>query len=168
MKSKKKIIVNEDIESLGAPDLTTEQQAENLEAYRQFRTLSEARRTDKDRLKAQLIQLKYLMEDNMKADELDYDFSYFLQEYINRIELKNKEFAHEIDVDPTLLSQILNKRRKPNEQFIVRLELHSNANFPAIMWYRILEKEREHELMHDMNLRREQNRHIKRRLNISF
>ena len=67
------------------------------------------------------------MEDYVKQNEYkeDYDFSYFLNEYIDRLEIKMKEFAGEIDVKPTELSQIIHRHRFPSQKFIVRLEIHS-------------------------------------------
>lgn len=170
MKTMKRKNREEVLEVFMTPEMTEEQRQENLEAFRAFRQQAEDKQTSKQRLKARLLQLKYLMEDYLKTNALPdfYDFSFFLQEYINRLDRKNKEFADEINVPETLLSQIINKHRKPNEEFIIRLELHSNKNFPAIMWYRVLEKEREFELMNDMKLRREQSKHVKRRLEFSI
>lgn len=55
------------------------------------------------------------MEDYLNADTFDenFYFGYFLKEYIQRLEKKSKEFAEEINIDPTELSQVINKHRKP-------------------------------------------------------
>ena len=81
---------------------------------------------------------------------------------------KNKDFASDIDIDETELSQILNQHRKPREKIIIRLELHSNKTIPAITWFRLLEKEKEHEILTDNSLRRTESRHVKNRLQLSI
>lgn len=173
MKSRKNMNRKEAIEvteSFISPELTQNQNEENLSALRDYRSKIESKRTQKDKLIVQLLQLKYLMHDylnNRNSNDI-YHFGFFVKEYINRIERKNKEFANEIGIEPSLLSQIINRHRKPSEEFIIRLELHSNKNFPAIIWYRLFEKEREKEIMNDIELRNQLKKDIKHKLEISF
>lgn len=114
--------------------------------------------------------MKFLIEDYIRSDSFDknFHFGYFLKEYISRLEKKNKEFAQEINVDPAELSQIINKHRKPTEKLIFRLEIHSNKNFPALMWFKVLEKERAYELLHDRSIIEEEKKHVKRKLGFSL
>jgi len=110
------------------------------------------------------------MEDYIKQNEFkeDYDFSYFLNQYIDKLEIKMKEFAGEIDVKPAELSQIIHKHRFPNQKFIVRLEIHSNKNFPAVIWHKLIEKEKNYHLQNDTNLRVSQSKHVKSKLDFTF
>ncbi|MGV8091475.1 MAG: hypothetical protein AB2L24_06360 [Mangrovibacterium sp.] len=66
------------------------------------------------------------------------------------------------------MSQVINRHRKPAEKLIFRLEIHSNRNFPAIMWFKLLEKERVYELLHNRNLIDNEEKHVKQRLEFSF
>ena len=51
---------------------------------------------------------------------------------------------------------------------VIRLELHSNNNIPAITWYRLLEKDKEYQLMSNLRLRKEESKHVKRKLEFSL
>jgi plasmid maintenance system antidote protein VapI len=146
------------------------QREESLESFQKFRRETESRRSPKDKLISQLLQLRFLMEDYVKTDSYNtnYNFAYFLKEYIGRQQKKHKEFAHEIQVDPTELSQIINRRRPPSEKLIIRLEIHSNKSFPAIMWFKTIQMEKAFELVHDQELRETEHKHVKGKLAFSF
>ena len=141
-----------------------------LSEFRKFREKVKSAQTEKDKTISQLLQLKFLIEDYLNTDTFneDFYFGYFLKEYIHRLEKKNKEFAEEIDIDPTELSQVINKHRKPTEKLVFRLEIHSNKNFPATMWFRLLEKERIYELLHDKNIINSEKKYVKQKLEFSF
>lgn len=167
----KKYTSEEIAESFVFPnELNPLERNQSLEAFRTWRKTNDLSRSIKSKLMTQLLQLRFVMEDYIKEKgyKEDYDFSYFLKEYINRLELKNKEFADEIDVSPTELSQIINKHRPPNEKFIIRLEIHSNMNFPATIWYKLIEKERAFHLLNNRQLRISESKHVKSKLNFSF
>ncbi|HVI44351.1 MAG TPA: hypothetical protein VM802_05760 [Chitinophaga sp.] len=119
---------------------------------------------------SQLLQLKFQIEDYIKSTQFnkDFYFGYFLNEYISILNRKKKDFAQEIEVDPAELSQIINKHRKPTEKIIFRLEIHSNRNFPALLWFKVLEKERAYELMYNRQIIEEEKEHVKRKLEFSF
>lgn len=153
------------------PDLTTEKERkEKLAAFQTYRKSISNKYTEKDRLAFQLLQLKFLIEDYLKTDDYNqsYTFGFFLKEYISRLDKKNKEFAEDIDIDATELSQIINRHRAPSEKIIIRLEIHSNNNFPALLWLKLLEKEKAYELMHNLKIRKDQAKHVKRKLQLSF
>ena len=141
-----------------------------LAEFRKFRKEIANKRAEKNKVIAQMLQLKFLIEDYLKADTFnkDYYFGYFLKEYINRLEKKNNQFADEINVNPTELSQIINKHRKPTEKLIFRLEIHSNRNFPAIMWFKLLEKDRAYELIHNKGIIDGEKKHVKKGLAFSL
>lgn len=151
-------------------DLDLAQRKQSLEIFQNWRKNNELNRSVKSKLITKLLQLKFVMEDYVKQNEYkeDYDFSYFLNEYIDRLEIKMKEFAGEIDVKPTELSQIIHRHRFPSQKFIVRLEIHSNKNFPAVIWHKLIEKERNYHLQNDTNLRLSQSKHVKSKLDFTF
>src|SRR5450432_2981781 len=137
MKSYKKLEVKYNTEELAEsfifPNDDKKAKESSLELFRQYRRKADLKRTPQDKLVSQLLQLRFLMEDYLKTKTLDtkYNFGYFLEEYITILDKKKKVFAEEIDIDPTELSQIINRHRLPNEKIMIRLELHSNSNFPA-------------------------------------
>lgn len=141
-----------------------------LSEFRDLRKKITDKQSEKSKTISLLLQLKFLIEDYLEASSFNknYYFGYFLKEYIARLEKKNKEFAAEIDVDPTELSQVINKHRKPTDKLIYRLEIHSNKNFPALMWFKLLEKERAYELLHNRGMIENEKKHVKRKLEFSF
>ncbi|PSL48707.1 helix-turn-helix protein [Chitinophaga niastensis] len=160
----KKYKPEEIAQSFVFPDTSGKKEAK-LEAFQQFRQKADAKRTEKDKIIAQLLQLKFQIEDyiNTEVFNKSQHFGFFLKEYIERLEKKNKEFASEIDIDPTELSQIINKHRAPTEKLIIRLEIHSNKSFPAIMWFKLIEKEKAYELIHDKEIRNRESKHVKQK-----
>lgn len=148
----------------------SDDQAALLKEFRKIRKEISERQTEIDKLISQLLQLRYQLEDYLESMSFnkEYNFGYFLKEYIERQEKKKKEFADEINVDPTELSQVINKHRKPTEKLIYRLDIHSNKNFPALLWFRLLEKERAYELSHNRSLIDKEEKYVKNRLEVVF
>jgi hypothetical protein len=144
----------------------TDKEKQEEEGFWQERRKQFENRSPQQKIYAKLLQLKFQLEDYV--DSNDYkaalNFGYFLNEYVNRQEKPDKEFAADIDVKPTVLSQYLNNHRKPPEKFVIRLELHSNGMIPALSWFRLLQKDKEHEIMTDAGIRKEESKHIKNRL----
>ena len=117
-------------------------------------------------LLTQLLQLRYQIESYL--DNPDYDvqqsFSFYLKSYLNFLNKKNKQFAQDIDIAETELSQILNQHRKPSEKLFIRLEIHSNKIIPAIAWFKLSEREKEYEIMTNNSLRVKELNHVKNKL----
>jgi len=158
-------------ESLVFPGTKTPTEREAvLSEFRKFRKKITDTQTKESKTISKLLQLKFLMEDylNTGTYNKNFCFGYFLKEYIQRLGKKNKEFAQEIGADATELSQVINRHRKPSEKLIFRLEIHSNRNFPAIIWFKLLEKEQVYELLHNRNLIDNEEKHVKQRLAFSF
>ncbi|SFD87640.1 hypothetical protein SAMN05518672_103642 [Chitinophaga sp. CF118] len=158
-------------ESYVFPDTSSkEEKEEKLTALKQHFEEVKSKYSDDDKLLFQLLQLKFLIQDYLKSDLFNklYTFGFFLQEYITRINRKNKDFAAEIDIEPAELSQIINKHRSPSEKIMIRLGIHSNNNFPAHLWFKLLEKERVYELLHNDKLKEVESHHVKRKLEFSF
>jgi plasmid maintenance system antidote protein VapI len=141
-----------------------------LSEFRTFRKKISTEQSEESKVISKLLQLKFLIEDYITTNSSNgnFDFGYFLQEYIKRLEKKNNQFANEIGVDPAELSQVINKHRKPTEKFILRLDIHSNNNFPAAMWLKLLAKERVYELEHNKQIINNEKRYVKQKLQFSF
>lgn len=149
---------------------TPAQKDEALSLLWEYRKKRSDEQTEKEKLAMQVMQLKFLMEDYISTSEYNekLTFGFFLKEYISLLEIKNKDFAENICIKPTELSHYLSNRRRPSEELIVRLEIHSNKNIPAIYWYKILEKEHEHELITDMQMRKQERKNVKNKLEFTL
>lgn len=136
--------------------------------------LAEARKklrlkvSEQQKLHALVLQLRYRIEDyaNSSIYDKNLNFSYFLRSYIQLQYPTNKDFARDINLNETELSQILNNHRAPSENTIIRLELHSNHIINAVNWYKLLEKTKIHELQTDTALRKREEKFVKRRLQV--
>lgn len=143
--------------------LTATQKAESDLVLAEKRKEIQDSVTSKQVLLSRLLQLKYQIEDYLENSDYNtsLSFGYFLRSYLKTLNKKNKEFADDIDIAETELSQILNKHRNPSEKVIIRLELHSNKILPAIIWYRLIEKEKEHEILTNSDLRAKEKNHVR-------
>lgn len=167
----KKNTPKEIAESLVFPGHTNRKEREKqLDDFRALRKHLSNKQTPESQRKSQLLQLKFTIEDYLQSQDIirEFFFGYFLKEYITRIEKKNKEFAIEINVDPTELSQVINRHRKPTDKLIYRLDIHSNKNFPALLWFAVLEKERAIELSEDDTIINKERAHVKHKLEFSI
>ncbi|MGP8216515.1 MAG: hypothetical protein ACLQQ4_13185 [Bacteroidia bacterium] len=125
--------------------------------------------TAQEKLQLCLLQLKFKMEDYFR--HADYSptnsFGHYLQEYVKVLNRKNKDFASEIGLEETELSQLINGHRNPNEKILYRLEIHSHGIIPAIIWYRLLEKKNEHEIISDKAGRKNESSQVKNVVKVS-
>ncbi len=95
--------------------------------------------------KAKLLQLKLKMEEYIKNPVYDNQsyFSIFLKIYIDSIYARRSTFAKDINVAPVSLSQVINNHRDPNEEFIMKLMIHSEkvyknvCEFHKKTWYQV-------------------------------
>lgn len=148
------------------PDLPDEDIREADKEFSARRVEQLKKRSEEDRYYARIMQLKYLMEDYIETEEYreEYTFGYFLREYIHSLNKSISVFSDDIGLHNTKLSRLLNNRDEPNDKILVRLEVHSGNTIPAIVWFRLIEKERGRILENNQQLRREESRHVKRKL----
>ncbi|MDR2237322.1 MAG: helix-turn-helix transcriptional regulator [Chryseobacterium sp.] len=127
-------------------------------------------RTHRQKMYSGLLQLKFQLEDYINSSQYveALSFGFFLNEYVSRQDKKDKDFAVEVDVKPAVLSQYINNHRKPTDEFIIRLELHSNGMIPAISWFKVIQKDKEHEIMTNQKLRDQESKHVKNRLGFAY
>ncbi len=118
--------------------------------------------TKEDHLRADLLQVKYQMEDVIES--LEYQgtrhFGYFLSAYIRAVQKKQKEFAAEISIDETRLSRIIHNKEFPNDELFIRLELHSNNTIPALSWFLLAEKEKAYNISTNKELRKREKKNV--------
>ena len=106
-------------------------------------------------IKAKLLQLKLKMEEFLSKPlekESNY-FTDFLTNYIDTIYDKRNKFAEDIGISAVKLSQVLNNHREPQDEFMLRLMVHSEKVYENICpfgnenWYKIYFHEKVYETM---------------------
>lgn len=148
---------------------TVKQQQEADRALAEARRKSQAEMTEDQKIKLNLYQLKFQLEDYLKEEyNPALNFGHFLDRYLKILNKKKKEFAAEIQIHETLLSHLISNRREPNDSILIRLELHSNKIIPAIDWYKLAEKEKEHQIRTDNSLRERESPFVTHRLQLTF
>ncbi|SDE65233.1 hypothetical protein SAMN05216464_108100 [Mucilaginibacter pineti] len=127
-------------------------------------------RSPREKIFSKLLQLKFQLEDYIGSNDYkeSLNFGYFLNEYVSRQDKKDKEFASEVDVTPAVLSQYINNHRKPKDEFVIRLELHSNGMIPALSWFKLVQKDKEHEIKTNSDWRRDESKHVKNRIEMLY
>ncbi len=149
--------------------LTAEEKKEDSDFWTTRKEQFESR-SPQQKMYSKLMQLKFQLEDYIDSSQYKeaLSFGYFLNEYVNRQDKKDKQFAHEVDVTPAVLSQYINNHRKPKDEFVIRLELHSNGMIPAISWFKLIQKDKEHDINTNQELRLEESKHVKNRLEFAY
>jgi plasmid maintenance system antidote protein VapI len=148
--------------------LTSKQQREADVQLAEHRAKRRAEMTEAEKLNLRLLQLKFRLEDYITGEQYnpEYTFGYFLEQYLQLTNRKKKEFAEDIQIHDTQLSQMLKDRREPNNSIMVRLELHSNNTIPAVSWFKLLEKEKAYQLKTDKSLRDKESRFVTHNLQL--
>ena len=144
-------------------ELTKAQKKSADEELREMRKKLKTAHTSEVKIVSNLLQLKFQIEDYLNNPGYDNEltFGHFLKDYLRSLNKKNKDFANDIAISEAELSQILNKHRDPSEKIMIRLELHSNQTIPATIWYKLLEKEKEHKLATNLQMRLEVKNNVK-------
>lgn len=96
-------------------------------------------------IRMKLLQLKLRMQEFLKQPVYDHRnyFSEFLESYIDTIYSKRSQFAKDIDITPVRLSQVINNHREPQDEFILKLMIHSEkiykdvCEFHKETWYQV-------------------------------
>lgn len=88
------------------------------------------KQTPLDRIRYELISLKFQMESYISNEEPSpiVEVGEFLRKYLKAIKIKNKEFANYIDLEESNLSSIIRGRRKINIDLAFKLGQVFNLN----------------------------------------
>jgi plasmid maintenance system antidote protein VapI len=146
--------------------LTAKQKKEAAAQLATARKRTQAEMTDETKFSLNAFGLRFRIEDYLKEDIFDPErtFGSFLKMYVQLMEKKRKDFAEDISIDETLLSQLINGHRLPPDYVAIRLELHSNNKIPAVLWIRLVEKQRLHEIANNKELRKKENPFVRNKL----
>ena len=126
--------------------------------------------SEEEKLSINLLQLRLQLEDYLANQDYysSMRFGPILKRYLEILKKKRVDFAREIDIHETLLSQLINNHRHPNDSIVIRLELHSNKSIPAEYWFRLVEKERIHAIRTNLKLRKEEKAHVSNRIAVQI
>ena len=85
-----------------------------------------------------LLQLKLQMESYITNPESSSGplFAEFLKTYVDTLYKRRKDFAADLSIDPMMLSQVLNNHRDPQDTFMYRLIIHSEASFKGLTGFK--------------------------------
>lgn len=150
--------------------LTAKQKKEAAEQLAAARKKTQEGMTESTKLGLQLYHLKFQLEDYLQSTAFNPELTFgcFLKKYVELLNKKRKEFAEEISIDETLLSQLINNHRLPPDYIAIRLELHSDNIIPASYWIRLVEKQRLHEITTDKELRKREMKYVHGKLTIKL
>lgn len=150
--------------------LSSKETKDSVDQLNQARKNKKEQLSESQALYARVKQLQFQMEDYAKSEvyKEELNFANFLRKYIRLRYKIQKDFAKDIRISPTELSSILTNGRPPGKKMIVRLELHSNNAIPAVSWYKLWEKQKEHELKTDKNIRIQEQKNVQNRLVYDF
>jgi plasmid maintenance system antidote protein VapI len=146
--------------------LTAKQKKEAAVQLAAARKRTQAEMTDETKFSLNAFGVRFRIESYLKQETFDPEITFgsFLKMYVELMEKKRKEFAEEISIDETLLSQLINGHRLPPDYVAIRLELHSNKIIPATHWIRLVEKQRLHEIANDKELRKKEEPFVHKKL----
>ncbi len=139
-------------------DLTAEEKAKADIELKDLRMSRLKQMIDKQKLYADLLRLKFKMEDCIHHENEDtlFSFGVFLQEYLHILNKKQIDFANEINLHPTKLNQIINDKTNPNIALAYRLEKHSGGFITALLWWRLAAKKIELNILNDYSTRKKE------------
>jgi transcriptional regulator with XRE-family HTH domain len=148
--------------------LTAKQRQAADQQLAQHRANRRMKMTGVEKLNVNLLQLKFRLVDYIGSESYNplFTFGYFLEQYLQLINRKKKDFAGDIQIHESQLSQILKNRREPSESVLIRLELHSNNTIPAIDWFKLLEKEKGYQLKTNRSLREKEMQYVSHSLQL--
>lgn len=136
-------------------DLTEEEQEEANRKLKAFRLKLLSERTEAQRLYSDLLRFRYQLEECIDHQGYDEKMNVGVQveEYGRILKKTKKQLSQELNDHYTKLSRIINNRESPNVEFMYRLEEHSGGLVPAIVWWKLLIKKQEHEIVMDQKTR---------------
>ena len=132
-------------------DLSPEDKAAADTELRVLRMQRLRQMTDQQRLLADLLRLKFEMEDYVRLGVYteQHSFGAYLQRYLKLLDLKQHQFAQEIGLHPTKVNQLIKGRVEANIGLTFRLEKHTGGIIPATLWWKLIARKIEDAIAKD-------------------
>lgn len=104
--------------------------------------------SEKERLFSSILSLKYNMKSYLSRTqfEAENNFGNYLKKYLKIVGRTQKKLAEEINIHPSRLSRIISGKESVGKSLAYRLERHSGDLIPAILWWKIFQREIELEI----------------------
>jgi len=143
--------------------LTEEEKKKADQELWEFRKKRLQEMTPEEKIYSGLLQIKYQIKAYVESEYYDENkgVSTYLREYMRVVAKTQKELAEDIAVHPTRLSRILNEKEKLSLAIAYRLEGHAGDLIPAILWWKLMQKEVEHEIRTDEKIRKREKKRVK-------
>ena len=161
---KKKYSKKELAESFYVPkEMTPKEKKQSNEEIWNIRKKLLQEMSPEDKIYSGLLRLKYQIKDYLDNNVYDENKSVatFLKEYMKVLNKKQKDLSVDLDIHKTRVSRILNNRERISLQLAYRLEIHSGNLIPAILWWKLVQKEIEKEIKEDKKERKKEKRKVK-------
>lgn len=161
----KKQYTNEEIaDSMIIPaDLNKKEKKELNQEMRQIRFKKLREMTEKDKILADIMRLRFEIENYLKKNNFSFDktFGKYLEEYIRIIKKTRKEISEDLSIHYTKLSRIVNDKEEPNIELAYRLAKHSANLIKAELWWKLMIKKQEFILLKDTETRKKEEAKVK-------
>jgi plasmid maintenance system antidote protein VapI len=143
-------------------ELTPAQKKEAAAYLAAARKKSQQEMTEEVRVNLNQISIRGRIDDCLQKEKYDPEmsFAYWLKKYVDVLDIKRKDFAQQIGIDETLLSQLINGHRLPPDYIAIRLEIHSDKLIPADRWYKLVSLEKQHYIKTDQEIRKKQRKYV--------
>jgi hypothetical protein len=152
----------EQAEAYVFPANLTEEERRIMNAeMKELRMQQLAQMSKEEKIWGQILGLKYRMARYARQSAYNqlFTFGIYLQEYLHWSEKTPAELASEIQWQPAKLNLILSDKVTPPMSLMYRLEKHSGALIPALLWWQLVTKKMEYDIQNDTkNRKREGNK----------
>ena len=163
-KLKEKYTDEEIVDSLIIPaDLSEEEKKELAKEMKEIRLQKLRVSTEKDRILADVMRLRFQIEDYVKKGKFSFDqtFGKYLEEYIRILKKSRREIAEDLAIHYTKLSRIINDKEEPNIELSYRLEKHSGNLIRAELWWRLMIKKQAFVISRDEETKKAEQKKVK-------
>jgi len=123
---------------------------------------------DKEKIYADLISLKFKLIEyiNLGIFSEYYQFSEFLNRYINILNTSKRKLATDLSIHETQFSRLVNNKENPGIGILYRIEEHSNKIIPASLLWKIVNMKLADEIEGNTTERRKQSKLVKNKLKL--
>lgn len=140
-KLKKKYSDQEIVDStIISADLIAKEKTELAKEMKEFRLQKLRETTEEDRILADVMRLRFQIEDYIKKGKFSFNFTFakFLEEYIRILKKSRREISNDLSLHYTKLSRIINDKEEPNIELTYRLEKHSGHLIKTDLWWKLI------------------------------
>lgn len=143
-------------------ELTASEEAQAHKTFADLRMQRKASMSDKEQLLSSLLHFKHKLRRYLEQNSEYFKFGELLIYYIKLIGRTQREFAEEIGLHSSRLNRIIKGKEKIGISIAYRLETHSGDIIPAILWWKVLQREIEEEILTEKKAREIERQFVKK------